>query len=236
MLNKFIFSVCCFAAIALMAQDTFKVTSGAELKLTGGVIITTENMHRENDGSIFLAAGDGNFSFPGNIPGGNIPLFDALEISKPSVTKLNMQDNISVVSCINFATLLLNLSENNIFIHPIALLNRESETSLTTRKNGGVIEITRPVAENTNIIFSSKSFKGGSGVASTDFNAAYNHIYVRLQVSVTTIKDALNRTEINPTLNVDYYIYPAEGEEIRSLRDQAILYLTADLAKIFPCI
>ena len=48
-------AVICFLPLVLSAQGTFKITSGTSLKLANGAVITLENMHLENDGTLSLA-------------------------------------------------------------------------------------------------------------------------------------------------------------------------------------
>jgi hypothetical protein len=50
-----------------------------------------------------------------------------------------------------------------------------------------------------------------------------------LQVTGATIKEALKLTGSNPKLNIDYFIYPAAGDVFKTWREQAIIYLTAEL-------
>lgn len=156
MFRNILFTLFFFAPAVVMGQSTFKVSAGATLKLTGGVVITLENMHLDNDGDITLAAGNGSFRFSGNtttnILGGNMPLFDDVQIAKSGAAQLTLQRNISTVSGISFSSGLLNLNNNNIFLQPAALLNGESETSRITGTNGGYVEISRtlnaPAFEN----------------------------------------------------------------------------------------
>src|SRR4026209_1439849 len=114
MFRKILVTACCIAPAVLMAQGTFKITSGTTLKLTDGVVITLEYMHLENGGELSLVAGDGTFRFSGdlttNILGTVMPLFDAMGIAKTSGADLLLQRNISVVSSINFISGLFNLN------------------------------------------------------------------------------------------------------------------------------
>lgn len=153
--NSFIIA-CCFAPVALIAQNTCKITTGATLKLTGGAVITLNNMHLDNDGTISLVAGDGTFRFTGNattnILGSNIPLFDVVEMAKTGDAQLTLLQSISINSGISFSSGILNLNNNNILLGPTALLNGESATTYITGVNGGFVEIAKtlnaPTAEN----------------------------------------------------------------------------------------
>ena len=146
MIRKILLATCCFAPVAILAQGSFKISSGTTLKLSGGAVIILDNMHLENDGDLSLAAGDGTFWFTGNlntnISGTSLPLFDMMEIAKEGGAELTLQRNISVVSIIEFNSGLFNLNNNNILLQPTAYLMGESETSRITGTNGGFIEIT----------------------------------------------------------------------------------------------
>jgi type IX secretion system substrate protein len=156
MFRKILLVTCCIAPVTLLAQGSFKISSATTLKLTGGAIITLDNMHLENDGDLSLTAGDGTFWFTGNlntdISGSSLPLFDIMEIAKSGGAELSLQRSISVVSVIGFNSGLFNLNNNNILLQPTAYLTGESETSRITGINGGFIEITNnlnaPVSQN----------------------------------------------------------------------------------------
>jgi len=141
--NLFIATI--FFHLLANGQNTLKVTSGATIKTTGGVVITIENLHLDNDGTINQAAGDGTFRFSGNtntnISGILSPVFDRLELAKANAQLLLMTD-ISIASGIDFSSGLLELNNHAIILQPAALLNGESETSRITGNSGGYIEIT----------------------------------------------------------------------------------------------
>jgi hypothetical protein len=212
MFCKIIFSVCCFIPVALLAQDTFKLSSGAELKLTGGVIITLENMHLDNDGTISLAAGDGSFRFSGNITtnilGGNMPMFDVMEITKNGGAQLTLQRNINVVSGINFISGLFNLNNNNILLQPAALLNGESETSRITGTNGGVVEITKvlnaPALENPGNL--GAIFTSSQNFGSTIIRRGHIAQTIAAGISITRYFDIAptNNAALSATLRFQY--------------------------------
>lgn len=226
MFQKIILSICCFAQITLMAQGTFKVTSGAEVKLTGGVVITLENMHLDNDGTISLAAGDGSFHFSGNtttsILGGTLPMFDAMAIAKTGSAQLTLQRNIGVVSAINFTSGLFNLNNNNIFLQPTALLNGESETSRITGTNGGVVEITRmlsaPASENPGNL--GAFFSSTQNFGSTVIRRGHTAHTISIRNSVNRYFDITptNNTALNATLRFQYL-----DAELNGLDENSIL-------------
>jgi hypothetical protein len=129
---------------AINAQ-TLKITTGATLKTTGGAIITVENLHLDNDGTINQGAGDGTFRFSGNsntnLSGTSIPIFDHLAMAKTNA-QLSLMTDITITSGVDFTSGLLDLNNHIITLQPTALLNSESETSRITGTLGGYIEIT----------------------------------------------------------------------------------------------
>ena len=145
---KKIFPIAIFSLFPffLPAQNVLKIQSGAQLKTTGGAVITLQDMDLDNDGTINQAPGEGSFKFTGSlnnvISGTSQPLFDILDISKTGSAKLSLNRNINIGSFINFTSGLIDLNTNNIFLQPTALLNGESETSRITGTTGGYIEIT----------------------------------------------------------------------------------------------
>jgi len=129
-----------------VSGQVVKLTSGATLKTTGGVVVTLDNLHLENDGTLNQAPGEGSFRFSGNqnatISGTSLPVFDIVEIAKTGGAELSLMRNIHVVSGINFTSGLFNLNNNTILLFPNGLLNGESETSRLYDANSGYIEIT----------------------------------------------------------------------------------------------
>ncbi len=133
-------------AMAVTAQNTLKVQSGVTLTTTGAAVITLQDMNLENDGTISQGTGAGTFRFTGTadntIAGVSAPLFDILEIAKTGTAKVSLQQNINVGSGITFTSGLIDLNNNNILMHPAALLLGESEASRIIGPAGGYIEIT----------------------------------------------------------------------------------------------
>ena len=138
-------AICILTATIVSAQNVLKVTSGAVIKTTGGVIITLQDMNLDNDGSISQAVGEGVFRFSGTqkntIAGTSAPLFDVFEIAKTGSAKISLLRTVNVGSAINFTSGLIDLNNNNLFLQPAALLNSESELSRIIGSNGGYIEI-----------------------------------------------------------------------------------------------
>ena len=129
-----------------ISGQVVKLTSGTTLKTTGGALVTLDNLHLENDGTLNQAAGEGSFLFKGNqnatISGTSLPVFDIVEIAKTGGADLSLMRNIHVISGVNFTSGLFNLNNNTILLFPNGLLNGESETSRLYGANGGYIEIT----------------------------------------------------------------------------------------------
>ncbi len=139
-------ALCIITITSVVAQNVLKVTSGAVIKTTGGVIITLQDMNLDNDGTISQAVGEGVFRFSGTqnntIAGTNAPLFDVLEIAKTGSAKISLLRTINVGSAINFTSGLIDLNNNNLFLQPLAVLNSESEISRIIGLAGGYLEIT----------------------------------------------------------------------------------------------
>src|SRR5690606_3076738 len=108
--------------LQITAQNVLKIEPGAELKTTGGVVITLQNMDLVNDGTINQLPGEGKFRFSGSvnnsISGANTPLFDVMEIAKTSSAKVSLQNNINIGSSINFTSGLIDLNNYNILMAP----------------------------------------------------------------------------------------------------------------------
>ncbi|MEO5946395.1 MAG: T9SS type A sorting domain-containing protein [Chitinophagaceae bacterium] len=211
----FLAAIFSITTIIASAQNVFKVTTGAVIKTTGGVVITLQDMNLDNDGTISQAPGEGVFRFSGTqdntISGTSAPLFDVLEIAKTGSAKTSLQRFINVGSGINFISGLINLNNNNLFLQPAALLNSESEISRIIGVNGGYIEITKTLnvpssanPGNLGAIISSSQNLGstiirrghtsqinGSGIGSSIFR--YYDIL------------PLNNTALNATLQFKYF-------------------------------
>jgi hypothetical protein len=143
--GSFLVAICLVTTQIVSAQNTVKVTTGAFIKTTGGIVITLQDMNLDNDGTINQAPGEGVFRFSGTqnntISGTSAPLFDVLEIAKTGSAKLSLQRTITIGSGINFISGLIDLNNNNLFLQSIALLNSESEISRIFGPAGGYIEI-----------------------------------------------------------------------------------------------
>jgi hypothetical protein len=145
MKRQILLLLCIFLNYCISGQ-VVKLTSGATLKTTGGALVTLDNLHLENDGTLNQSAGEGSFLFNGNqnatISGTSLPVFDIVEIAKTGGAELSLMRSIHVISGINFTSGLFNLNNNTILLFPNGLLNGESETSRLYGANGGYIEIT----------------------------------------------------------------------------------------------
>jgi hypothetical protein len=90
--------------------------------------------------------------------------------------------------------------------------------------------IVEPENKNINIRFSSAPYKGGNGIAASQFNSATGHIYARLQVTGGTIKEAFKLSGGIAKLNVHFYIYPGEGDVVGARENQSTITLNASQA------
>jgi hypothetical protein len=198
-----------------IAQNVLKVQSGAQIKTTGGAIITLQDMDLDNDGTINQVPGEGSFKFTGSlnnvISGTSQPLFDILDISKTGSAKLSLNRNINIGSSINFTSGLIDLNTNNIFLQPTALLNGESETSRITGTTGGYVEITNSLnvpssinPGNLGAIISSFQNLGSTLIrrghqSQVNGVGAGNSIFRYYDIAPT------NNTSLNATLRFSYF-------------------------------
>ena len=155
-MKKTFFVLVAMFPVFAVAQNVLKVQSGAQIKTTGGAVITLQDMDLDNDGTINQVPGEGSFKFTGTqnnvISGTSQPLFDVLDIAKTGSARLLLNRNINIGSSINFSSGLIDLNTNNILLQPTALLISESEASRITGTTGGYVEITNtlnaPVSQN----------------------------------------------------------------------------------------
>lgn len=207
-------AICTLTAIVVSAQNVFKVSAGATIKITGGAVITLQDIDLENDGTINQLPGEGVFKFTGTqnntIAGSNAPLFDILEIDKTGSAKISLLRTINVGSAINFTSGLIDLNNNNLFLQPTALLNGESEISRIIGPGGGYIEITNilnaPSSSNPGnlgaILTSSQNL--GSTIIRRGHTAQLNGS--GMGSSILRYYDILpaNNTALNATLRFQY--------------------------------
>ena len=174
----FILSVFCFTAIngqpVASPNSVFKLIDGATFFGAGGVLVTFENLHVDNQGylnhdsinlhinpgaSIFRFSGDSTtymgapLTWPRREPDF---VFDRLKVAKTSGAILQLGRNIYINSSIDFASGLLDLNDNDIFLYGNgnAVLNGESETSRVidgSESAGGLIMVIAHLTANTTI-------------------------------------------------------------------------------------
>ena len=196
-----------------LSGQVVKLTSGATLKTTGGVAVTLDNLHLENDGTLNQAPGEGSFLFKGNknatIAGTSLPVFDLVEIAKTGGAELALMRNIHVISGINFTSGLFNLNNNTILLFPNGLLNGESETSRIYDANAGYIEITTALNApssanpgNLGAIISSSQNLG-----STTIRRGHQSQPVPAKESIFRYYDILpsNNNSLNATFRFQYF-------------------------------
>lgn len=225
MLRRIFIIAYCLAPFSIMAQGTIKISPGATLKLTDGVVVTLDNMHLENNGTLTLGAGDGIFRFTGNattnILGSSLPLFDAMEIAKTGGADLQLQRNISVVSAINFISGLFDLNNNNILLQSTALLNGESESSRITGLNGGFVEITKnlnaPVSENPGNM--GAVVNSAQNLGSTLIRRGHVAQNVGGQIAINRYFDItpVNNSGLNANLRFQYFDAEMNGNDENSV-------------------
>ena len=129
----------------LHAQSALKISAGTSFKTSGGVIITLQDMNLQNDGVISQPAANGSFKFTGtqnsNISGASLPVLNTLEIAKTGNAKVLLNQNLTILSSIDFTSGLLDLNNNNIQLNSSASLVGESESSRIIGASGGEVSI-----------------------------------------------------------------------------------------------
>ena len=133
------------SVLTTAAQNVFKISSGATLYLTGGAVITLQDMDLDNDGSI-SQPGNSKFLFSGiqnnKISGTGTGLFDTIETAKTNNGGIVLQRTINIGSAINCSSGNIDLNNFTILLQSNAVLNNESETSHITGTAGGYVQIT----------------------------------------------------------------------------------------------
>ncbi len=213
-MKKTLFVLAAMFPLFVVAQHVLKVQSGAQIKTTGAVIITLQDMDLDNDGTINQAPGEGTFKFTGTqnnvISGTSQPLFDVLDIAKTGSARLSLNRNISIGSSIYFSSGLIDLNTNNILLQPTALLISESEASRITGAAGGYVEITNSLNAPSSInpgnlgaIISSSQNLGSTLIrrghkSQTNGSGGGNSIFRYYDISPS------NNASLNATLRFSY--------------------------------
>lgn len=214
-MKKTLFVFVALFPVFAVAQNVLKVQSGAQIKTTGGAVITLKDMDLDNDGTINQAPGEGSFKFTGTqnnvISGTSQPLFDILDIAKTGGARLSLNRNINIGSSINFSSGLIDLNTNNILLQPTALLTSESEASRITGTTGGYVEITNSLNTPSSInpgnlgaIISSSQNLGSTLIrrghkSQTNGSGGGNSIFRYYDISPA------NNSSLNATLRFSYF-------------------------------
>jgi hypothetical protein len=141
--------------VAVKAQGTMTITSGATLKTSGNIFVVVNDCHLTNNGTIQQASGDGSFKFTGsadvNISGSSMATFDKLNIAKTS-SKVALLQNVNVVGQVNFTSGLLDLTNSVLDFGTTGMVTGETETSRIFTFGNGYAQIINvlnaPVAAN----------------------------------------------------------------------------------------
>ncbi len=219
--------------LQITAQNVLKIEPGAELKTTGGVVITLQNMDLVNDGTINQLPGEGKFRFSGSvnnsISGANTPLFDVMEIAKTSSAKVSLQNNINIGSSINFTSGLIDLNNYNILMAPTALLNGESENSRIVGSTGGYIEIINTLNNpasvnpgNLGAVISSSANMGSTIIRrghKSQVNGSGNGKSVLRYFDIIPVFN----TALNASLQFNYF-----DAELNGLTENALVFLKSN--------
>lgn len=226
-LKIFTLLITTFFMVAVNAQNVLKVQSGATLEVTGGAVITLQDINLDNDGTINLAPGDGTFVFTGTAPntisGGGIPYFDMVQINKTGLGSLTLKRDINVEGSIQFTAGNINLNTFNIHLQPTALLTGENESSHITGTTGGFVEITNVLNApssanpgNLGAILSSSSNLGSTIIrrghqSQTNSSGSGNSVLRYYDIIPT------NNLALNTTLRLRYF-----DAELNGLSESAL--------------
>ncbi|MBL7723605.1 MAG: T9SS type A sorting domain-containing protein [Chitinophagaceae bacterium] len=136
--------LCIFGTGANQLLAQLQITSGAEIKLTTGALLTLKDINLVNDGAFDQTEGTVRITGNANtgISGSQPIRFKILEIDKAVGFKVLLQRTVHVDQQIGFVNGLLDLNGYNISLSPTALLLGEAENNRITGTNGGFVEIT----------------------------------------------------------------------------------------------
>ncbi len=122
------------------AQSSFRVRPGVTITTGNNAVITLNDLHLINEGTILQEAGDGKFVFTGSanteIFGGGDIQFDVMEIAKTGSARVTLNQEVLINSEVNFTSGVIDLFNNFLVLATDALLIGESETSYITGQNG----------------------------------------------------------------------------------------------------
>lgn len=135
------------AVTSINAQTVVRLATGTTLKTSGGVSINLKDVGIDNNGTITQAKGEGVFKFTGNknvtIGGSSTATFDKLKIDKKNGAKVNLGNNLNIISSVAFSAGFLDLNTKNMTLNASASVSGESETARIVGPLGGEVIITR---------------------------------------------------------------------------------------------
>ena len=158
----FILSVFCFTAIngqpVASPNSVLKLIDGAMVIGTGGVLVTCENLHLDNQGYVNCYPNNvvreaSTFRFSGDSttyikideiwPGGSFGahFFDRLAVAKTGGAIFQANTDIHINSSVDFASGLIDLNSQRIYLYDNAVLNGESESSRIVDFTGGGVVV-----------------------------------------------------------------------------------------------
>lgn len=131
---------------SIYAQGTLNISSGSNIKPTGGAYVVFNNVNLVNNGILQQIAGGGTIEFAGNtdvsLSGTGTTSIDSLELSQ-SGSNLNLQSNISIASEVNFNGGLFNVGNNTVDLGSTGIFKNESETSRAYSAGTGYAQSTQ---------------------------------------------------------------------------------------------
>jgi hypothetical protein len=201
--------------LQLYGQGTVQLTSGTNIKTTGGIYLVLDNMHLVNNGNLQQSDGNGTVKFIGsnaiNFSGSGATTINHLFLSKGSNSQLNLQSNISVTADVNFQGGLINLGNSHIDLGNTGLLTGESESSRATTTGSGYIQASGTLNApggvnpgNLGAIITSATNLGATTIRRG--HAVQNNIF-GTNPSIGRYYDILpaNNTGLNATLRFRYF-------------------------------
>jgi hypothetical protein len=133
----------CIPAFSFLNAQ-LQITNGGEIKMTGGALLTLQDINLVNDGTFNQT--EGTIRFTGNtntsISGNNVIRFYNMQLAKSVGNKVSLQRIISADNEVNFDGGNIDLNGFHLLLSSTALLIGENNNSRITTTSDGYIEIT----------------------------------------------------------------------------------------------
>lgn len=133
-------------ACMVWSQGSMQLSTGANIRSSGGSYLVLDNMNIVNNGSFTQVAGNGFVKATGgldvSLSGSGTTAMDELLMAKTGAAVLTLQSNLSVVSKVNFSGGLLNLNNSILDLGGAGIFTGESELSRAFTTGTGYIQAT----------------------------------------------------------------------------------------------